>query len=451
LTKPLTLDDARRHVAAVEEALRAGHPPGGQHGPNVKTATRVAGDALGIHRKIFADRLSPGGYIETRFGLKVDWSQFTPRADAAPLQDHPKAPAAGSLQPDPPTRTETRDASFWRTRFLSLERDLHNVERVLAEISGLAAGPFYPPEWFAAAPSGGVRKRSAIGHLISDVHMGEVIDPREVMGINAYDPDIARARMQRYFESAAALGPMWAQRTECMGALIAWAGDLTSGDIHDELARTNALTSNEQVLAMVELCIGGIKLMKRTYGKVHNVFVPGNHGRQTPKPTAKLYARLNYDTLIGKLVALAFADDKDVTFQIADGRDVVTVIFGRTIFTTHGDGMGTGGGQGFAGPLLPIVRGTKKVEAQQARMEQRPDLILHGHYHTSANPGPVLSNGSVPGYSEYGNGLRASVEPPQQWLFMLQEKWGLAERTEIKLADPAPPRPIRVQALTERT
>lgn len=445
MTKALTIDEARRHIAAVETALREGHPPTAIIGSRVKTAMRVAGDRLGINRRAFAERLKPGGIIERQFGLKVDWSVFTPEPDAPPIED---------LRPEPvppPTRTETRDAAFWRTRFISLEKDLHNVERVLAQISGLASEPFYPPEWFASSPSGSRRKKSVVGHLISDVHMGEVIDPREVMGINAYDPDIARARMQRYFESAAALGPTWTPRTDCMGALIAWAGDLTSGDIHEELARTNALTSNEQVLAMVEICIGGIRLMKKTYGKVHNVFVPGNHGRQTPKPTAKLYARLNYDTLIGKLVALAFSDDPDVTFQIAEGRDVVTLIFGLTIFTTHGDGMGTGGGQGFAGPLLPIVRGTKKVEAQQARMEQRPSLILHGHYHTSANPGPVLSNGSVPGYSEYGNGLRASVEPPQQWLFMLDEKWGLADRTEVKLADPSPSRPIRVQALSERT
>lgn len=117
-------------------------------------------------------------------------------------------------------------------------------------------------------------------------------------------------------------------------------------------------------------------------------------------------------------------------------------MLGHTAFLTHGDKMGSGGGQGFAGPILPIVRGSKKVEAQQARAQRRPDIIMHGHYHHSANPGPVFSNGSFPGYTEYGNGLRASLELPMQWFFLVHEVWGVRERTEIKLETPAiPPRP----------
>jgi hypothetical protein len=60
----------------------------------------------------------------------------------------------------------------------------------------------------------------------------------------------------------------------------------------------------------------------------------------------------------------------------------------------------------------------------------------------------VLSNGSVPGYTEYGNGLRASLEPPMQWLFLLHERWKLRERVEIQLEEPAiPPLPrVRIPA-----
>lgn len=165
--------------------------------------------------------------------------------------------------------------------------------------------------------------------------------------------------------------------------------------------------------------------------------MPGNHGRTTIKPTAKLYSALSYDTLVANMVADAFKGSKRVTFQISPSPDAVVPVLGRTMFSTHGDKMGTGGGQGFAGPILPIVRGTKKVEAQQARAQRRPDIICHGHYHHSANPGSVFSNGSIPGYGEYANGLRASLEPPQQWLFLVHETWGVRERCEIKLETPA--------------
>jgi hypothetical protein len=124
-----------------------------------------------------------------------------------------------------------------------------------------------------------------------------------------------------------------------------------------------------------------------------------------------------------------------VTWQIAEGIDVRTPIYGRTILTTHGDRMGTGGGQGFAGPELPILRGAHKVRAQAFSAGMGCDLILSGHYHTSTNLRGVLANGSVPGYSEYGNGLRAALEPPQQWVARFSMAWGLCDRLPVQLGE----------------
>jgi hypothetical protein len=221
-----------------------------------------------------------------------------------------------------------------------------------------------------------------------------------------------------------------------MGAFLALAGDLISGDIHEELRNTNDLTSMQQVAAMVEEVCAGIKHLLATFGKVHVVCVPGNHGRPTIKPTAKKYAELSYDMLIGAMVHREFRDDPRVTFQMSKSKDQVTPIFGRNILTTHGDKMGTGGGQGFAGPILPIARGAHKVFAQYASIGQPIYMMLHGHYHFTANAGNVLSNGSVPGYSEYGHDLRVKLEPAQQWLFMIDDAWGARERLPVQLTDP---------------
>jgi len=284
------------------------------------------------------------------------------------------------------------------------------------------------------------RNRSVLSMLFTDLHMGEVIDADEILGLNAYDEKIAQRRAQRFFEAAVEIGPRWAADTKVEGILLNLGGDLISGDIHEELRITNALTAHEQVRMTVAVLIAGIKLLLKAYKKVHVTSVPGNHARTTFKPTAKLYSRLSYDTLIAQMVQDAFLNEPRVTFQITVSNDAIIPVLGYTAFLTHGDKMGTGGGQGFAGPLLPIVRGTKKVEAQQARAHRRPDIIMHGHYHHSANPGPVFSNGAFPGYSEYGNGLRASLELPQQWLFLIHETWGVRERCEIKLETPSPPK-----------
>jgi len=342
------------------------------------------------------------------------------------------------------TPSEVHDAAFWRKKFQDSARESAELQHILEKLSGVRGVPYSVPEWAMPQPEAR-RAKSVIGCLLSDVHMGEVIAAEEIQGINAFDSGVCRARLRRYFTAVCAIGQRWASDTDCMGAIVALAGDLISGDIHEELRITNDLTAHEQVQAMVEECAAGIRHLLETFGRVHVIGVPGNHGRNTPKPTAKLYARLSYDMMIVAILQREFASDERVTFQANSAKDQITPIFGRTVLTTHGDKIGTKGGMGFAGPMLPIVRGSKKIEAQQAGIGRRPDLIQFGHYHTTGNPGHVLSNGSVPGYSEYADDLRAVIEPPQQWAYLLHSKWFLRERMPIQLEDPGEPEKPRVR------
>jgi hypothetical protein len=345
---------------------------------------------------------------------------------------------------EPLTSRERFDAAFWRKKATDAQRKADEAEHVAEQLAGLRGVQWSVPDWIMTAGDGD-KGRSVIGCLVSDMHMGEVIDAAEMDGVNAFNPDICRERMRRYFEAACVVGKRWAADTHCEGALLALGGDQVSGSIHDELAMTNALTSPEQVVAAVEVLAAGIIKLRLTYNRVHVVSVPGNHSRTTHKSTAKLYSRLSYDTMIAAMLAERFRGDKNITFQYGPARDQIVPVFGRTVFLTHGDAMGTGGGQGFAGPMLPIIRGTKKVEAQQARFGRRPDLILHGHFHSSGNAGSVLSNGALPGNSEYGSVIRASPEPPRQWLFLLHSRWWLRERADIMLSDPEPVEKPRVR------
>lgn len=345
-------------------------------------------------------------------------------------------------EPLPPAR-EMHDAAFWRKKATASQRQIGELEHLAEQLSGVRGVPYQMPE-YAVTPSSG-RSQSVIGCYFSDVHMGEVIAADEIHGINQFNSDICRQRMRRYVNAACNIGLRWSSDTDCVGAYLGLGGDLISGDIHEELRMTNDLTAHEQVQAMVEEVGAAIRHLKEAFGRVHVTCVPGNHGRNTPKSTAKLYSRLSYDMMIGAMVQREFENDPRVTFQMSAAKDQVTPIFGRNVLNTHGDKMGTGGGQGFAGPMLPIVRGTKKIQAQYASMGVKLDTILHGHYHISGNPNNVLSNGSVPGYSEYADDLRVVVEPPQQNLFLMHSRWGLRERMPIQLEEPAQPVKPRVR------
>ncbi len=345
---------------------------------------------------------------------------------------------------EPLTSRERFDAAFWRKKATDAQRKADEAEHVAEQLAGLRGVEWSVPDWIMAAGDG-EKGRSVVGCLVSDMHMGEVVSSDELNGVNAFDPDICRDRMKRYFEAACVVGKRWASDTKCEGALLALGGDLISGNLHEELTISNALTSPEQVIAATEIIAAGIIQLRLAYNRVHVVSVPGNHGRTTHKSTAKLYSRLSYDTMIAAMLAERFRGDKHITFQYGPAKDQIAPIFGRSVLLTHGDKLGSRGGMGFAGPNLPIVRGTKKVEAQQARLGRRPDLILMGHFHTSSNPGGVLANGSVVGYGEYADDIRADPDFPSQWLFLLHSKWFLRERAPIVLEEPALPEKPRVR------
>ena len=347
----------------------------------------------------------------------------------------PAAAAAAAKKPAPvESLPEIRDREFWRRKAKTLEQTLAETEHALDQVSGLMKRPLTPPKW--ALPRGGARPSRAVGLLhLSDVHTGEVVRAEEVDGINAYDLEICRARLRRLFAATAKILPRWAADCRLSGVYVAVNGDLISGDIHDELARTNAITSQKQVWFVADEIAAGATVLAEAFGGVTLVFTPGNHGRSTAKTHAKRTAALNFDTMVGEALRRHFRDDSRVAVHVSPGRAAAYDILGWKVLQTHHD-MGGAGGQGFAGPVLPIVRKGKATEWAAAQRRVFYDLILTAHYHTSANPGKILANGSVVGYGEFAASIMASPEPPQQWLALVHEAWGLRERCEIRLEDP---------------
>lgn len=346
----------------------------------------------------------------------------------APIPDAPE------IQPIPVSPREIQDAAFWRRKAGEASARAEKAEHLAEELMSVRGVPIDPTPW-DDAPAGERGRSIGIVHT-SDGHAGEVIRAGEILGSNAFDPDIYKARMARVFNTACAMLPRWFDDDICDGILLTMAGDLISGDIHDELMATNGLTSHQQVRLAVETYETGILQLADKFSAVHVVAVPGNHGRITKKPWAKLSGNMSYDTLIAGVVRDRLRDDDRVTWTISEGADAMVPVYGRSILVTHGDRMGTGGGQGFIGAELPILRGALKVKAQLHGMGQQCDLILCGHFHTSINGRGVLANGSVPGYSEYGNAIRSSVEPPKQWIARFSMRYGLADRLDVQLTEP---------------
>lgn len=401
MVAPLTQDEIRRRLDAVNS-----HP-----------TIRAAAHALGLKASTL------GHFLESVKVSRQTIASEKPQLDPSPV--------------------EIRDAAFWRNKANSAEKRAAESEHILREMAGVFQRPLSPPEW--TLPGNGEKSR-AVGLIhLSDLHCGEVVRLEEAAGINEYDPDIFRRRLRRMIDASIRILPRWSSDCELKGVVVALNGDLISGDIHAELRETNALTSHEQVALATDEIAAGIRKLADTFDAVLVTVTPGNHGRTTEKTHAKRMAALSYDIMIGNILAREFAGDGRITVNTASGADIVFPLFGWSVLQTHGDSMGTGGGQGFAGPELPIVRGGKKIKLSGFATGERYDIILTAHYHTSSNPGTVLANGSMVGYSEYSLRIRGLPEPPQQWLALVHEKWGLRERVPVVLEDPSAPRRPRIR------
>ncbi len=359
-----------------------------------------------------------------------------------PPPDKTDSPAIAA----PVQRAESRDSAYWKARAAKATDDLTEREADLRAALGMLERPLEPPSWTISASQTSSRCAGLLH--ISDLHVGEIVRPEEIANANEYSPDTFKRRIRRLFSAACEILPRWSADSELSGVVVAVNGDLVSGDIHDELRRTNALPALEQVYLAADELAAGIEMIAHQFGHAWVTFTPGNHGRSTEKTHAKRTSALSYDMLVGEMIRRHFRHESRVTVLLADGPDLEYPIFGWQVFQSHGDALGTGGGKGFAGPVLPIARGAKAVEWQAYRLHKRHDIILTAHYHTSSNPARgVLANGSVVGFNEYANRIRAGIEPPQQWLALIHAKWGIRERCEIQLEDAKIERPrVRVPA-----
>src|SRR5690554_3325277 len=408
------------------------NPIGKHHSPEMRQAIRDA---------IIANPKTPATVIAAQLGVDQSTVQAAVRKLKAEGEIKPTQVQAPEIAP-----AEVRDAAFWRRKAVEATKLSEEAQHVLREMAGIYERRPVVPIW--TLPSDGETGR-AVGLIhLSDLHVGEVVRPEEVGGVNEYTPEIFKRRFRRMIAAAVQIIPRWAADCDLKGVIVALNGDLVSGNIHAELRETNALTAHEQVALATDEIAEGLRQIADKFGAVLVTVTPGNHGRVTEKTHAKRMAALSYDTMIGNILAREFASDPRITVNMSAGADIVFPVFGWSVLQTHGDSMGTGGGQGFAGPELPIVRGGKRIKLSGFSTGERYDILLTAHYHTSSNPGTMLANGSMVGYSEYAVRIRGVPEPLMQWLALITEKWGLRERMPVVLEDPSvPERPrIRVPA-----
>ena len=272
----------------------------------------------------------------------------------------------------------------------------------------------------------------------SDWHWGETVDLDETGGVNEFNLDIALARVDRLVNGTinllrnyGGLSPSYPGIYVCLG------GDILSGGIHDELVETNWAPAVGQAFEAAAVIAGGLQRMAEEFGNVYVPCVVGNHGRNAKKPRAKLRIRENSEYYLYKALERHFADDPRIHFTVAEQTDVNFEVYGHRFLLTHGDALGTKGGDGIIGAIGPIQRGAVKIGTAERHVQRGFDTMIVGHWHSAQPRGdlfPVIVNGTLKGYDEYARTfLRAPPGKPSQQLWLVSPKHGIGAQWSVNL------------------
>jgi hypothetical protein len=315
------------------------------------------------------------------------------------------------------------------------KREEDTAESIRKVIFQLAEYSPKPPPWISGK---GVNNGARGGPVTiwSDWHYGEVVNPDEVGGVNKFNMHIAKKRVARLVDVTIDLcfNHMGRSKVPYPGIVVCLGGDMIGGDIHEELMATNDRTPHQSVNDLTDLIAGGLERMADKFGRVFVPCVVGNHGRSTRKPRMKGRVFTNYDWSIYCNLERHFRDDKRIRFSISPGADNHFEIFGHRFLLTHGDSLGTKGGDGIIGAMGPILRGALKVGRSEAQIGRDFDTLLIGHWHQYIPHPGLVCNNSLKGYDEFAMlALRAKPTRPSQALFFVHPEHDITAHWQVYL------------------
>jgi predicted phosphodiesterase len=325
--------------------------------------------------------------------------------------------------------------------------DSDRFRRMSAE---LHESPLPPPEWAVRVPAGEDSPGVPVLFL-SDWHIGETVDPAQMHGANAFNAEVAEARVKRLLDRTLYLAFQHVRTPKYPGIVVLLGGDFVSGWLHEELFRTDwcppTMAANWCASRLHKMLLR----LADAFGQVYVVAVPGNHGRLTKKPMMKGGATACFDHLIYESLADRLAEEARITFNIPAAGDCIVQVAGTRYLLMHGHELGVKGGDGIIGALGPIMRGAIKTGRAERSIGRDFDVLLLGHFHQSIwQPrSGIIVNNSMKGWDEYARKSRFAYSPPSQLLFFSHQRFGPNLPFDIFLEDPPAREAVRFVAVQE--
>ncbi len=318
-------------------------------------------------------------------------------------------------------RAEREESSV--RRLLKAERaKVFELDRKVDLLTALDGVAVTVPEW--AQPGAPRSRQCGIANLLlSDLHLDEVVNASEMRGKNAYSREIALQRLRRLGTNTVKMARDYISGVSYDGLFVWINGDIVSGNIHEELRRTNdSFDVVDTVDFWADPLAALLSQLAEFFGHVHVVTVPGNHGRNDKKPPSKGATRSSFDWLTCRIIHRELQSDERFTWNIPDSLDVREQQYDHRYLMQHGDDFQ--GGDQIAGAVRPVMMGDYRTLVMEIVDGEPYDTMLVGHFHSYTTLPRAVINGSLIGYSEWAKRKKFRPEKPKQAFWVTTPEHG---------------------------
>jgi transposase-like protein len=268
------------------------------------------------------------------------------------------------------------------------------------------------------------RKPLTLVWHLSDLHWGELVEASVLNDVNAYSPAIAAARLQHTFDTILVLADNYDHRHGVDELVIAVNGDTIGGAIHPDSAEYYARVGRQTLDAALVLAQIATEA-SMVFPKVRLLGTVGNHPRSTHRmPTGKARVETSWEWLLHEQVATLLANVPNVSFEMARGYTLDTMIGPSRWAFSHGDAV-KGGGGSLGMPAYGLKRQHDAAREwsmvlAQINEQATSTIVKHsrfGHFHTylawQAGAADIALAPSPKGVDPFVKDVLGKYSPPQ--------------------------------------
>lgn len=380
----------------------------------------------------------------------LTFSRNLPRPTVVPDSIPKLEPHAPGTPEDkkPTTVTEDKqryDNAYWKAQYDQLQRKYNQVvevscveDRLVEAAREVLKTPYTPePPVVYRTPAAQKHTPQTAVLLLSDGHIGKVVDPEQTLNFGRYNFEIFCSRL-KHLENRVISIMTEHQKSKITKLLIAMLGDMVDGSLNHAAEAGQANTVFAQAYNGAHVVAQFLRNIAPHVPSIQIETVVGNHGRwgtQHKMPTKNRYS--NLDMFFYAMVESLVRDISTIKFNLNVQPFQTVMIEESVLWLGHGDHL-KGGDKALGVPAHSIGRQLSTVAQMHSREgRQVPNIYCVGDKHKSMElphcNGDFIINSSFVGYDEYAHSSNFPDSGPAQKLFFVHPRYGRTATYNIYL------------------